>query len=265
MHSSRLLSSPSPDSARARCPSLLCACRGVQRVRRAFPRSPIWTWHEDRAHNRPQAIIDTSGAICQFTSVRDIQSGTPSPSFPELPTFTQVVAYETGFAALTTAGSVYTWGDERYGACLGRHVSDDNPSDKPGLVTALENLPTGPISKVAAGGYMLAALTAGNDVYLWGGHPGRKTIPTDVTDEPEPFVVDEQDIADVAVGEAHLIVLTTEGNVFVIGENGNGQLGLPMDSAESWSPVELDLRDNRRAVGVAAGPRNSFIIVSEAL
>lgn len=144
-------------------------------------------------------------------------------------------------------------------------MSEDNPADKPGLVTALESLPTGPISKIAAGGYMLAALTAGNDLYLWGGRPGRKTIPADVADEPEPFVIDEQDIADVAVGESHLIVLTTEGRVFVVGENKNGQLGLPVDSADSWSPVELGLQDNRTVVGVAAGPRSSFIIVKEAL
>lgn len=209
--------------------------------------------------------MDTSGAVCQFSSVRDIKSGTRRQPFPELPTCTQVVAYDTGFAVLTAAGSVYTWGDERYGACLGRDVSDDDPADRPGLVTALEDLPTGPISKIAAGGYMLAALTAGKDLYLWGGHPGRRTIPADVTDEPEPFVIDEQDVEDVAVGELHLIVLTTEGKVFVIGENKNGQLGLPVDSADSWSPVELGLQHNKRVVGVAAGPRSSFILVQEAL
>jgi hypothetical protein len=32
----------------------------------------------------------------------------------------QLLAYETGFVALTPDGQVFTWGDERYAACLGR-------------------------------------------------------------------------------------------------------------------------------------------------
>lgn len=108
---------------------------------------------------------------------------------------------------------------------------------------------------------MLAARTAGNDLYLWGGHPGRKNIPADVTDEPTPVDIEENDIADVAVGETHIIVLTMDGEVFVIGENGNGQLGLPGKIQESWSRVRLDLKGGRRVVGVQAGARNSFLLV----
>lgn len=212
-----------------------------------------------------QAIINQSGVVTQSKCLRDVLSDGKSqgPSITDLPSCAQLVAYDTGFAALTTAGDVYTWGDERYGACLGREVSDESPADRPGLVTALQDLPTGPISKIAGGGYMLAALTTGNDLYLWGGHPGRATVPADVSDEPAPVVIEEQDIADVAVGEAHLVVLTTEGRVYVIGHNGNGQLGLPIESTNSWRQVETNLDQGKRAVGVAAGPRNSFIIIDE--
>ncbi|ROW12878.1 hypothetical protein VPNG_04660 [Cytospora leucostoma] len=192
-----------------------------------------------------------------------------------LPKFKQLVSYSTGFAALTLPiGDVYTWGDERYGACLGRDISSSastSSADQPGLVTALQDLPTGPVRKVAAGGYVLAALTAGDDLYLWGGggggsQPGgRKGVPAGmVGDEPTPVDLDGRDIADVAIGDSHLVVLTTEGEVFVVGHNGNGQLGLPGDKyAESWTRVELGLQDGRRAVGVAAGPRNSFILVQK--
>lgn len=172
-----------------------------------------------------------------------------------------MVAYETGFAALTPDGDVYSWGDERYAACLGREVSEDMPADQPALVTALQDLPTGPIVKIAAGGYMLAALTSGNDLYLWGGHPGRKAILPDVSDEPMPIDIDGRDVADVAVGDSHLVVLMIDGDIFVIGDNTNGQLGLPAKSVDTWTRVELDLKDDRRAVGVVAGPKNSFITV----
>lgn len=173
------------------------------------------------------------------------------------------MAYETGFAALTHSGDVYTFGDERYSACLGRETSPASPADEPGLVTALHDLPTGPIRKIAVGGYVLAALTTGDDLYIWGGHPGRKTVPADITDEPSPVDIEENDIADVAVGETHIIALTTSGDVFVIGDNGNGQLGLPRESGESWCRVLLDLKDDRRVVGVQAGARNSFLLVHE--
>lgn len=109
---------------------------------------------------------------------------------------------------------------------------------------------------------MLAALTSGNDLYLWGGHPGRRTVPADVTDEPTPVVIEDQDIKDICVGESHLIALTTEGEVFVIGDNGNGQLGLPVKSVDSWTQI-LDLKKGRTIVGVAAGPRCSFILAQK--
>lgn len=207
-------------------------------------------------------MIDQSGLVVQFQSLQ-VDGMTQGLHVADLPSCTQVVAYDTGFAALTSAGDVYTWGDERYGACLGRDISEASPAEKPGLVTALKDLPTGPISKLAAGGYMLAALTAGNDLYLWGGHPGRKTVPTDISEDPTPVVIDEQDVADVALGEAHIIVLTTGGKVYVIGQNSNGQLGLSLESTDSWMRVDLNLSKGKRAVGVAAGPRNSFIIIRE--
>lgn len=217
------------------------------------------------SYSKSQAVTDQAGAIHQYPSLHDLVSGTlhHHQTFSDLPPSSQLVAYATGFATLTTTGAVYTWGDERYGACLGREMSADaSPAETPGLVTALQDLPTGPIAKIAAGGYVLAALTTGDDLYVWGGHPGRKAVLADLTEEPAPVVVgDELDVADMAAGDGHLIVLTTDGKVFVVGDNGNGQLGLPVELADSWRPVELNLAEGRKVVGVAAGPRNSFIIV----
>lgn len=165
--------------------------------------------------------------------------------------------------ALTLEGNVYTWGDERYRACLGRDPTPGSagPAGEPGLVTALQDLPTGPIVKIAAGGYTLAALTEGNDLYIWGGHPGRKTFPTDLSDVPTPLDLGDVDIADVAIGESHMLILTVSGCVLAIGSNSNGQLGALAESVESWTRVELNLPVGRRALHIAAGPRNSFVVV----
>ncbi|KAK4155085.1 E3 ubiquitin-protein ligase HERC2 [Chaetomidium leptoderma] len=219
-------------------------------------------------------IHDGKQTLKQYPSIRNLLSNdntTPSHTFPNLPDITQLVAYDTGFAALSATGQVRTWGDERYTACLGREPTDDSPAQTPSLVTDLDDLPTGPITKLAAGGYLLAALTAGHDLYCWGGHAGRAPfLGPDLSDTPAPVVIDDKDIADVAVGEAHMLVLTIEGEVYVIGDNANGQLGLPggLSSVKIWTRIDLGSvlgGDAGESVvtGVAAGPRNSFLMVQK--
>jgi len=86
----------------------------------------------------------------------------------------------------------------------------------------------------------------------------------EITEDPTPILVEEHDIVDVAVGEAHLVVLTMTGDVFVIGSNGNGQLGLPGTmEVMMWTRVELPCpgSTSNRLVAVAAGPRNTFLLV----
>lgn len=201
----------------------------------------------------------------QHPSTHALLTNTPSHTFPNHPTSTQLVAHATGFAALSPTGEVFTWGDERYTACLGRAATATSPAENPSPVTDLSELPTGPITKLAAGGYLLAALTAGNDLYCWG-HAGRSAVLDDLTDTPSPVVVDEQDILDVAVGEAHMLVLTTDRQVYVVGDNANGQLGLPgVSAAKTWTRIDLGsvLAPGEIITGVAAGPRNSFLIVGK--
>ncbi|KAK4242100.1 E3 ubiquitin-protein ligase HERC2 [Achaetomium macrosporum] len=208
--------------------------------------------------------VRDNGTLHQYASIRNLLSNSPSHTFPNFPDITQLVAYETGFAALSSTGQVWTWGDERYAACLGREPSDDSPADTPGLVPDLEDLPTGPVIKLVAGGYVLAALTAGNDLYCWG-HAGRSPILHDLSDTPSPVVIDDKDIVDVAVGDAHMLALTADGEVYVTGDNANGQLGLPgVRSTTTWTRIDLgSVLDAEEAVvtGLVAGPRNSFLIV----
>ncbi|KAK4252024.1 E3 ubiquitin-protein ligase HERC2 [Corynascus novoguineensis] len=222
-------------------------------------------------------VHDGIETLQEYPSLRSLVAGDmPSRTFPKFRDLTQLVAFETGFAALTSTGKVWTWGDERYAACLGREVSDESPADAPGPVPDLDDLPTGPVTKLAAGGYVLAAITAGNDLYCWG-HAGRSplVLPPDrdgggLSDAPSPVVVidndngNDKDVIDVAVGAAHMLVLTAEGEVYVIGDNANGQLGLPagVSATETWTRVDLApvLAEGENVMGVAAGPRNSFLI-----
>lgn len=60
--------------------------------------------------------------ICQYASLPAAERGEAEASctYTVPDGIVQLVAYETGFAALSARGDVTTWGDERYCACLGR-------------------------------------------------------------------------------------------------------------------------------------------------
>jgi len=97
---------------------------------------------------------------------------------------------------------------------------------------------------------------------LWGGRPGQTKILDELEDYPMPVDVDGNDWVDVAVGQDHIVALSTEGDVWVVGEGGNGQLGLAKDITmlREWRKVELDL-DGMKVSRVYAGYKNSLLII----
>jgi regulator of chromosome condensation len=144
-----------------------------------------------------------------------------------------------------------------------------SPAEEPQPVQALHDLGD-PVQKVAAGGYTVAALTKSGALYIWGMRPpgdtSKQPVIAGLDQIPNYTEVDEdKDVQDIAVGESHAIVLTTDGHVHVIGRNDNGQLGLgraTQASTESWTKLHLHHPPNHRVVSVSAGPRVSFILVS---
>lgn len=129
----------------------------------------------------------------------------------------------------------------------------------------LYDLPGGPIVKVASGGYLTAALTVDNDLYVWGGRPGETPIIAEIEEQtPTPLNIHDHDILDFGIGDRHMIVLTTDRKLFVIGEGVNGQLGSQESMATEWLELTLSLPQGKEVVGVAAGPKSSFLLVSTA-
>lgn len=147
------------------------------------------------------------------------------------------------------------------------HRDKDRKPNTWNRVRWLDDLPTGPIVKIAAGGYTLAALTEEGDLYCWGSRPGQRPLFEDLSNVPIPVDLGvEADVKDVALGDHHIIVLTTDGRVLVGGSNKNGQLGLGGEAGDAdswvddWQRVGNISQDHQREiVGVAAGPRTSFI------
>ena len=137
-----------------------------------------------------------------------------------------------------------------------------SPAESPGLVEDLKDLPSGKIVKIAAAGYVVLALTEGHDLYAWGGHPAHQPLLENISGDPSPVDV-EEDILDFSMGEMHIVVLTVNGDIYIIGNNSNGQLGLPLRKTVKWSKVPSSFR-GEVIVGVKAGPRSSFIVTNNA-
>jgi alpha-tubulin suppressor-like RCC1 family protein len=107
-----------------------------------------------------------------------------------------------------------------------------------------------------------AALTAGNDLYLWGGRVGQPKILDGMTGEPTPFDLDGEDVMDIAVGNDHILALSVDYRLFVVGSGRNGQLGIEGGlQLDEWMEIVLPLKHGYRPVSVYAGYKTSFVLV----
>ncbi|KAK8144308.1 hypothetical protein G3M48_006021 [Beauveria asiatica] len=201
----------------------------------------------------------------------------------------QIAALDTGFVFLYQDGTVATMGDARFPQVLGRMISEDEcvnclGNDTTSLLTAgyarpaeefftLLDLDTlgDPVQHITACGYAAAALTKSGSVYIWGQHPQSRSKELPFFPGLSRFpnyteIGGGKDIADIALGETHGIALTKEGEVYVIGNNESGQIGIPsVMSVRTWTKLEFSPPQGAVVTGVAAGPHTSFMLVSSSL
>lgn len=194
-----------------------------------------------------------------MSKVRNTPEGIKFEPLPEIKLpgvhHSGIVAGATHFVALCD-GSVYTWGDPRYPAPLGRMDPDTRPADAPGtgvpgVVYDLEDLEDDEkVVKLAACGYLTAALTKGGDCYVWGapelGWSG----------SPEPL---DFNVVDVAVGEQFVVLIAKKDDgareLWVRGKSRHGELGLRDEAVkiEDWTRVELSVPLDKELVQVVTG------------
>ncbi|KAI9717061.1 MAG: hypothetical protein M1812_004996 [Candelaria pacifica] len=223
---------------------------------------------------------DFSPVVLEFPTFQALLDWDPNPlkpSFSPLPlppdlnksSIVALVSNFTSFTILTASGNVYTWGDPRHSS-LGRIPTSCSPASSPHLVDFLGGIP---IRKTVSRGWITAALSYDNDLYLWGGRPGEKHRITDLPDlsrgaddEAEVKLVDIDggvDIVDVGIGDGHVLVLCEDGRVFAAGRGENGQLGIGvMEFVEEWIEVRLDLIEGSKITGVYCGAWSSFLMVT---
>ena len=129
---------------------------------------------------------------------------------------------------LTTAGTVYCWGFNRYSQ-LGNGTNTD--SNEPVAVTTDGALSGKIVTQVEAGDSHTCALTAGAGAYCWGynsdgelgdGTNDNSSVPVAVTTDG---ALSGQTLTQIAAGEYHSCAVTDDGAVYCWGDNTEGTLG----------------------------------------
>ena len=204
--------------------------------------------------------------IHTFSSIEDfLSSEPPTSTYPILAPLRSLYGSATGFTALTTTDEVLTLGSALHPQALGRTSTPANPAEVPSPVSFLGGIS---IDKIAAGGWLGAAVSEDRDLYVWGGQAGaakRLNALPKFSDGEEVRLVDINggvDVVDVGVGSDHIIALTGDGEVWVTGESDCGQLGTGTTTFEgNWVRVRGDWEANGRVVGVGCGAWCSWVLV----
>ncbi|KAL9608078.1 MAG: hypothetical protein Q9167_007065 [Letrouitia subvulpina] len=213
---------------------------------------------------RPE-LANGSDVVYLFSHWDALLSGSPCLATHRLDVPISILgATSNTFIILTESWAVYSFGDARYTALLGRTPTAERPAAKPYAITDLDGIP---VRKISCGKWMVAAITKDDDLYVWGsGKPGTKGGLENVGDgDGMVRPVDLEDVADVAVGDEHIVVVTKGGDVWVHGSNEYGQLGLGhevKDTNSKWVKLVKGVFDGGDVDSVEAGPLNTFVKVS---
>ena len=215
--------------------------------------------------------------IAEFTSFENFTKWHSNPSSAEnypaehhmLPGRPkQLLANGANFILLLEEGEVYTWGYPRF-RTLARPIagSDAVPADKPGILDALGGLKIASIQCGPGVGWLASALSEDGALYLWGTPmPGEDGVIKCLRDAGPGEVAlveiipgmnaEPVDVVSAGIGRNHVAVVTENGDLFVVGDNGNGQLGLGKERPflEDWTRVP-SLHGVRQ---VLAGPKATF-------
>ncbi|KAL8674403.1 MAG: hypothetical protein Q9168_001195 [Polycauliona sp. 1 TL-2023] len=224
------------------------------------------------------ALSSKDPGVAVFSNLYSFLRGSdPVEQFPADETVKSLVASSTTFTTLgQRRGRVKTFGDARYPSLLGRSPSPQSPASLPTVISALDGID---IAKIVAGSSLVAAVSRQKDLYVWG-HVMQQpfedscssfkglldTMSADGTPEDVHLIdiADGQDVEDVAVGNEHLVVLTTNGQqLWGYGSNENGQLGLGRNVKNTlgkWVKIH-SAEAGEKIQEIATGPLSSFIMV----
>ena len=173
---------------------------------------------------------------------------TPAPVSPRLPPLdvTAVTAGDGHTCALTSAGAVWCWGDNRAGQ-LG-----DGTTTTRRVPVAVSGLGGSVVVALAASWGHTCAVTSAGAALCWGSNAYGQLGDGTTTDRLTPVVVTglESGVTAVAAGPAHSCAVTSAGAVWCWGSNADGRLGNGT-TTDALTPVAVSYLDG--AAKVTAG------------
>ena len=108
---------------------------------------------------------------------------------------------------------------------------------------------------------MFACVTADRKLYLWGHF--EDVISTAISIDNPTYVETTTPVTHVALGSRHMLVLDTDGNVHVAGQNYYGQIGLDESTEEVIRLTKLRIgTDRTKITQIACGDLSSAVLTS---
>lgn len=185
-----------------------------------------------------------------------------------LENITSVSAGKKHTVAIDTAGTLWAWGDNSYGA-LGVATSDSTKSMYPIHLDTMFNQ----IEAVSAGADFTIALKSDGTVWSWGrndkGQLGNGTfqnqsVPVQVKGLDEQGFLDQ--IVAINSGDDYVLALRSDGTVWSWGNNNYGQLGNGTNQ-QSNIPVQVQFKDesgkNVKIQAVVAGSAHNIAMSTD--
>jgi len=226
-----------------------------------------------------------------------LDTSSPASPIPTItfPGATQFCVNATTFTALDSRGFVHTaTRDPRYPKCLGR------PHDNTFNFQSVPYLSETEIQRIAAGGYMTAAVSVQGELFLWGqacpgsigelsvlkehavsndSHEISSTSGISAEEEEQDDVVkcltvhidgETLHVYSVAIGHGHVLVAAEKTMssgvlkrvVFAAGENGKGQLGCCPSKEHLQDFEEVRVLRGRRIEQLATSGWSTYIVTS---
>ena len=167
-------------------------------------------------------------------------------------TLTQTVSLgDEHSAAITTDGSLYTWGNNSHG------LLGNGPTEGSNIYSNIPMKIMDNVATVSLGTVHSAAITTDGGLYTWGSNDAGQLGNGTTEDSNFPIKIMDN-VAAVSLGSSHSAAITTDGSLYTWGFNNEGQLG---NGTRNNKHTPVKIMDN--VVAVSLGNYHSAAITTD--